>query len=280
VERSRAFDYQPIYKKTTLSNGVRVVTEHHPFLRSVCAGIYVDLGTRDEPLGLGGAAHFIEHMVFKGTRKRSGFEVAKSLEEVGGELNAYTSREYTCFHATCLREHLDLAVDVLADIVTRATFKLEDFKTERQVILHEIDMSVDDHEEYIFDAYFERVYGGHPLGRPILGTSSTLGGMTRPELENYYLRHYHGRHLIVSVAGNVDHDRVVDMVEKLLGNEKRRAQPARRKKPPFRAFQGHLRRPTEQVHILMGGSIKRFVRNRAWPTRFIARWSHSRTVVY
>lgn len=218
----------------------------------------MDLGTRDEPLGLSGAAHFIEHMVFKGTRKRSGFEIAKSLEEVGGELNAYTSREYTCFHATCLREHLDLAVDVLADIVTRATFKLEDFKTERQVVLHEIDMSVDDLEEYIFDAYFERVYQGHPLGRPILGTASTLNGMGRSELEAYYRRHYHGRHLIVSVAGNVDHDRVVEMVEKLLGNEKRRAQPTRRKKPPFKPFRDHLKRPSEQVHILMGSPAGSF----------------------
>jgi predicted Zn-dependent peptidase len=253
VVRVKAFDYHPVFNRTTLTNGVRVVTEHHPFTRSVAAGIYVNLGTRDEPDILNGAAHFIEHLVFKGTRKRSAFEIAKSLEEVGGDLNAYTSREYTCFHATSLREHLPLAMDVLVDLISRAQFSVSDFDTERDVVQHEIDMSADDLEEYIFDLYFENAYEGHQLGRPILGTPASLRSMDRRQVHDYYRSRYRGSNLIVSVAGNVDHEEVVKSVEKALGHQRGRVPKSVRRKPKIKGFRKFIHRPSEQVHILLGG---------------------------
>ncbi|MGE0762044.1 MAG: M16 family metallopeptidase [Bdellovibrionales bacterium] len=254
MSRSKAFDYHPVFNRTTLKNGVRVVTEHHPFTRSVSAGIYVDLGTRDEPAHLGGAAHFIEHLVFKGTRKRTGFEIAKSLEEVGGDLNAYTSREYTCFHAACLREHLPLAMDVLVDLISRARFNKNDFDTERDVVSAEIDMSMDDFEEYIYDLFFENAYQGHALGKPILGTPTSLKSMDRTEIMKYYQSRYRGSNLVVSVAGNVDHDQVVDVAAKALGSVRGKPTKHMRRKPRFKTFRRFIHRPSEQVHILMGGS--------------------------
>lgn len=251
--RVKAFDYHPVFNRTTLPNGVRVLTEHHPFTRSVAAGIYVDLGTRDESPQLNGAAHFIEHLVFKGTRKRSAFEIAKSLEEVGGDLNAYTSREYTCFHATSLREHLPLAMDVLVDLISRAQFSKADFDMERDVVQHEIDMSTDDLEEYIFDLYFENAYQGHQLGLPILGTPASLKAMDRRQVLAYYQSRYRGSNLIVSVAGNVDHEEVVKSVEKALGHQPGRVPKNHRRKPRVKGFKKFIHRPSEQVHILLGG---------------------------
>lgn len=250
--RIKAFDYQPVFQKTTLPNGVRVLTEHHPFTRSVSAGIYVDCGTRDEPTHLNGAAHFIEHLVFKGTRKRTAFEIAKSLEEVGGDLNAYTSREYTCFHAASLREHLPLALDVLVDLTSRAQFNANDFKLERDVVLSEIDMSMDDFEEYIFDLYFEHAYANHSLGRPILGTPESLNAMRRQDILKYYSANYRGGNLIVSVAGNVDHDEVVKIVEKGLGQPGRIRRNETRRRSRVKGFRHFVHRPSEQAHILLG----------------------------
>ncbi len=250
--RVKAFDYHPVFNRTTLANGVRVLTEHHPFTRSVAAGIYVDLGTRDEPKHLNGAAHFIEHLVFKGTRKRSAFEIAKSLEEVGGDLNAYTSREYTCFHTGSLREHLSLSMDVLVDLISRARFPASEFEVERDVVMHEIDMSADDLEEYIFDLYFEKAFEGHQLGMPILGTPSSLKSMKRAEVLKYYQNRYRGTNLIVSVAGNVEHEEVVKIVDKALGHQKGKAPKNNRRKPRIKGFNKFIHRATEQVHILMG----------------------------
>jgi len=153
---NKTYEYEPVFKKTVLTNGTRVVTEHHPYSRATSAGIYIDLGSRDEPIKLNGAAHFIEHMVFKGTSKRNAYDIVKDIEAVGGELNAYTAREYTCFHSCTLKEHLNLSMDVLSDLVSDALFHEEEFNKERQVILQEILMSTDELEEYIFDLYFEK----------------------------------------------------------------------------------------------------------------------------
>lgn len=142
------YNYVPIFKKSLLGNGVRVVTEAHPHSRAVSVGIFVDLGSRDESSTESGIVHFIEHMVFKGTKKRSAFDIAKSMEAVGGDLNAYTTRETTCFHATCLKEHFALALDVLSDLVCGARMFDRDFDRERKVILQEIDMAKDAPDEY------------------------------------------------------------------------------------------------------------------------------------
>lgn len=261
-----AFDFQPEFRKTVLSNGVRLVTEHHLFSRATSAAVYVELGTRDEPKNLNGAAHFIEHLVFKGTKERSAFEIAKSLEAVGGELNAYTSREYTCFHATSLREHLSLSLDVLMDLATQATFEPKEFKKEREVIEQEIDMSVDLLEEHIFDLYFENVYKNHSLGAPILGTVESLSRMTRNSLFDFYSHCYGGKNLLVSVAGDVDHEKVLGLVQQSLSQTQVRVKHPKRQKPKLESFTSVIRRPSEQINLLMGFPSSSFVE----PLRFEA----------
>lgn len=256
-----AFDFQPEFRKTLLSNGARVVTEHHPFSRSTAASIYVDLGTRDEAPRINGAAHFIEHLVFKGTLKRSAFAIAKSLEAVGGDLNAYTSRELTCFHTLSLREHLPLGLDVLGDLVTGAVFDQRDFLKEKEVIFQEISMSAEEIEEYIFDQFLERVYADQSLGMPILGSRESLGRISRRALNDFYRTNYLGSNLIVSVAGDVDHDRVLEIVDQSIGKRKSRSmiKRPRRSRPSQRTFMEVIARPSEQIHMLLGfpsGSFK------------------------
>lgn len=248
----KAFEYEPVFNKTVLKNGVRVVTEHHPYSRSVSAGIYVDLGTRDEPEDLIGAAHFVEHMVFKGTKSRNAYQIVSELEAVGGELNAYTTREYTCFHASTLKEHLPISIDVLIDLMTHASFDKNEFKKEREVIRQEINMSADQLDEYIFDLYFEDSYRGHNLGRPILGTEQTLSQITNTKLKEFYQQRYHGEHMVVAVAGAVDHQLVVDLVERALMRTRSKKVEAHRKKPKVKEFRKVVVRPSEQQHILIG----------------------------
>ncbi len=245
-----------VYNKSILKNGVRVVTERNPLSRAVCVGFFIDHGTRDEPEGLYGAAHFIEHLVFKGTRHMTGFEIAKSLEAVGGDLNAYTSREYTCFHGTTLNEHLELSLNVLSELVSRALFAKKDFENERQVILQEEDMSKEQLDEWIYDLLFEGSYRGHPLARPILGDRASLKAMSRTRLGNYYRRIYGGHRLVVSVAGSIDHDHVVRLLEQRLdfAETKGEIHPARLA-PESRAFRKMVAKSAEQAHLLL-----------AWPS--------------
>jgi predicted Zn-dependent peptidase len=248
----KAYSYKPIFQKTVLDNGVRVVTENHPFTRAVSVGIFVEAGTRDEIPKKAGVTHFLEHLVFKGTRKRSSFDLAKALDAVGGDLNAYTTREYTCFHATSLKEHLPLGLDVLTDLVTGALLSREDFLKEREVILQEIQMSKDSLEEYILDIYLEKVFEGHALAIPILGTEHTLAGLKRGDVAEHYGRMFRGPNLIVSVAGPVEHDEVVAIVAKSLGRLSRRAAKRNPRRARPRRVQEFIERPSEQVHLMVG----------------------------
>ncbi len=248
----KAFDYQPKYKKTVLSNGVRIITEHHPYTRSTSVGFYVDLGSRDEPSHLIGAAHFLEHILFKGTRNRSAYEIVSALESVGGEINAYTAKEYTCYHATTLREHKSISLDVLSDLLLNSICSDSDFDRERNVIFQEIDMSKDVLEEYIFENYFEKAYHNHPLSQPILGTQETLSKISKEDLFNFYQSRYHGPHLIVAVAGDVDHESVVEQLRVLEDLKRPIENPPERKKPQAVSFFNAQDRPSEQLHLLLG----------------------------
>lgn len=248
----QVYNYTPVFQKTELENGVRVVTENHPLTRSAAVGVFASVGTRDEELSIAGATHFLEHLVFKGTKNRSAYEISKSLEAVGGDLNAYTTREYTCFHATSLREHMPLGLDVVTDLVTSARLTPLDFKKEREVILQEIEMSKDDFEEYISDVFQEHVFKGHSLATPILGTPESLNSMSRADIHRYYKRHYRGSQIIVSVAGNVSHDEVVDWVAKSMLKMKSKRTSKSRQAPRFKKFQEFIHRPSEQVHLLLG----------------------------
>ncbi len=245
------FDHPPQFRKSVLENGIRVLTEHHPYARSTSACIYIDLGTRDEPSPMTGVAHFVEHILFKGTKSRSAYDIVKTLEAVGGEINAFTGREHTCFHTSTLREDVGLGMDVLSDMIAHSQFTEEDFGKEVEVVLHEMDMSVDQLDEYIFDLYFERVFREHPLSRPILGTPKTLSHLTPKSVVEFYKPRYCGKNLIVSVAGHVDHNQIVEDIQSRLTQ----ASPGdwhERKPPQVLAFRNFIHRPSEQVHALMG----------------------------
>jgi predicted Zn-dependent peptidase len=242
-----------MYKKTVLDSGVIVVTEAHRYQRSVSVGAFITIGTRDESPKNVGLSHFVEHMVFKGTKRRSASEIARSIEAVGGDLNAYTTREYTCFHTLSLKDDLALDIDVLGDLVCSARFNQRDFDVEKKVILQEVSMTEDIAEEYIFDLFFEKIYGKSPLGWPILGTKQSIEGTKRADILKFYKERYCGSNIIVSAAGAVEHDEVVEMVEKSFKVPKKNGMKLpKRVRPRWTPIREVIRKEGEQTHILAG----------------------------
>lgn len=240
------------FQKTKLSNGIRVMTENHSDSNAVSIGIWVTKGSRDESDELAGISHFLEHMVFKGTKTKSAFQIAQSLEALGGELNAYTTREYTCFHALVLKDHWEVALDVCADLVSNMKYKPADFKLEKGVILQEIAMGEESHEEAIYDYFFEKVYSGHPLGRPISGSIKSVTQMSSTDIKRFYQKEYNGSQLIISAAGRIDHDQFVRAIEKKLKNKKSIGSDSHRRAPRWKTNFSLIEKQTEQCHLLLG----------------------------
>lgn len=240
------------FKKTVLSNGVRVVSEQHPYSKSVSIGVWVLTGTRDEAPEDVGLSHFLEHMVFKGTRTRNAYQIAKSLESLGGDLNAYTTREYTNYHCLVLREDWKTGLEVLSDLVCNMKISKKDFELEKKVILQEIAMSDDTPEELIYDYFYEGVYGNHPLGRQILGKSATIEKMTQKKVYEFYRHFYQGKNLIISAAGPVDHDQLVIECQKLFRTRKKFTASSVRRAPRWKTYRKIHEREMEQAHILAG----------------------------
>ncbi len=228
------------------------MTERHDFSKSASIGIWVKVGTRDESSKHNGISHLLEHMVFKGTKSRSSFEIARSLEILGGELNAYTSREYTCYHALVLGEHWEKALDVLTDLVSNMQVSERDFRREKTVVQQEIAMSIDNNEDYIFDQFFMRQLPNHPLGWSILGTVETLDNIKHSDLKRFYKEHYTGNQIIVSAAGQIDHDLIVKSCEKHLKHKKKTKPKKIKKAPKFTQFIDVIDKPSEQLHLLLG----------------------------
>ena len=246
--------------RTVLSSGLRIVTEEEKSVRSAAFGIWVNVGSRDETVSTAGASHFLEHLLFKGTKKRTSLEISSAIEAVGGETNAFTSKEYTCFYARVIDKDLPLAVDVISDLITSSVVKAVDVDAERKVVLEEIAMRDDDPSDLIHDLFLEKYYGDTPLGRPILGTVKSIKGMSRSTVFNYYRNRYKPEDLVVSVAGNVKHKNVVAMVEEALSKDDFLDQPKKdfkvRSSPQIKvAGKGEvtlLERKTEQAHIVYG----------------------------
>ena len=246
--------------RTVLPSGLRIVTEEERSVRSAAFGIWVNVGSRDETVSTAGASHFLEHLLFKGTKKRTSLEISSAIEAVGGETNAFTSKEYTCFYARVIDKDLPLAVDVISDLITSSVVKAVDVDAERKVVLEEIAMRDDDPSDLIHDLFLEKYYGDTPLGRPILGTVKSIKGMSRNTVFNYYRNRYKPEDLVVSVAGNVKHKNVVAMVEEALSKDSFLDQPKKdfkvRSSPQIKvAGKGEvtlLERKTEQAHIVYG----------------------------
>ena len=235
---------------TTLSNGFRIVTELMPGLESASAGIWVTAGGRHEREEQNGIAHFLEHMAFKGTARRSALQIAEEIEDVGGYINAYTSREMTAYYARVLKEDVALSLDVIGDILLNPAFHHADIETERHVILQEIGQALDTPDDIIFDWLQEASYPGQAFGRTILGPSERVSAFGRADLQGFVTEHYGPGQMILAAAGAVDHDAVVMQAESLFGQMA--ARPQKSFQPA--AFQGAERREVkdlEQVHFAM-----------------------------
>src|SRR3989304_6070363 len=203
----------PVYNRQVLPNGMVVLTERMPAVKSASIGVWVKVGSRDESPEVAGVSHFIEHMLFKGTERRSAQEIAKAIDAVGGTLDAFTSRESTCFYAKVLGEHLPLAVDLITDLLLHSRLDSDDIERERQVILQEIKMVEDDPGDLVHDLLAGALWGDHPLGRPVLGNRQTLEGIAREDILAPLRDFYQPDRVIVAAAGDVDHARLLDLLE-------------------------------------------------------------------
>ena len=265
----------PKFQKTVFENGLTLVTERLPEFKSLSLGVWVKTGTRDESPKAAGVSHFLEHMLFKGTEKRSALQIAKEIDQVGGEFNAFTAREHTCFHLLLLGRDYDLGLDILVDILLNSTFKPDEFERERRVILQEISMVEESPEELAYDIYFEKIYGTHGLGKPILGTEKSVKNMARKDLVEFFRAHYRPEQLVISVAGDVSHEEVKKKLKVLA----RRPWPGRtssikapgkapgkvgESSPIVQSGAWWVKRSTEQVHLIWGVEGPRF----ASPDRF------------
>lgn len=253
-----------VVRRTTLPNGLRVVTESVPGVRSVSFGAWIGVGSRDETPRQTGAAHFLEHLLFKGTQTRSAWEITAPIEAVGGEMNAFTTKEYTCYYARVLDDDTELAVDTVCDVVLNGRLDAGDIEGEREVILEEIAMNDDDPGDTVHDLYMRTHYGDGPLGRPILGTQDSLEALTPQGIRSFYRRHYVAPRMVVAAAGAVDHDEVVERVRTAFRGADIPGEPvirpATRRAPaaPGRGTRAVTHRPSEQAHLVLGlGGIRR-----------------------
>ncbi|MGH3567705.1 MAG: M16 family metallopeptidase [Pseudonocardia sp.] len=251
----------PGVSRTDLPGGLRMLTETMPGVRSVSIGIWIGIGSRDETPAQAGAAHYLEHLLFKGTRRRTAAGIAEEFDAVGGELNAFTAKEHTCYYAHVLDTDLPLAVDVLADVVTEALLDPADVELERGVVLEEIAMRDDDPEDLLGELFDAALFGDHPLGRPVIGSEESIRGMSREVLHEFWRGEYTTPRMVVAAAGNLTHGHVLDLVATALGPAGQRAGASAQPVSPRLPAGGPARNgprlvlrdeDTEQAHLMLG----------------------------
>lgn len=243
-----------MYRKLILDNGVRLVTERIPTLKSVTVGIWVNAGSRDETPGQAGYSHFIEHMFFKGTATRSATDISREIDALGGEMNAFTTRETTTFYIKVLDQHLPKALSLLSDIFHKSRFGPKEIEKEKQVVSEEIRMVKDDPEDLVQELHIGQVMGRHPLRRPILGQEATIAKLARQNLLDYIETHYRPEEIVIAVAGNFDQAELEKTISRQFGRTTRRASGAIRKRWPPEICGGVVvkQKPLEQVHLCVG----------------------------
>ncbi|HEV8308874.1 MAG TPA: pitrilysin family protein [Methylomirabilota bacterium] len=242
------------FRKSVLPNGIRLVTERIPHVRSVAVGVWVDTGSRHEPLPKSGVSHFIEHLVFKGTESRTAEEVARAVDSVGGQMDAFTTKEHTCFYVTVLDQHLPLAADLLSDILLHPLFAADDIEREKTVVLQEFRMVEDTPDDLIHDLFAERVWVGHPLGRPILGDKKIILGLARETILAHFVEEYVPARLTIAAAGRLEHDQLADLLAKHFLDFQRPSVARNGGEPPEITPRVELiDKPLEQVHFVLGG---------------------------
>ena len=250
MEKLKEIDF---VNKSTLSNGLRIVTEHIDSVKSVSVGIWVKTGGRNETEKQSGITHFLEHMLFKGTEKRSSYDIALSMESVGGYLNAFTSSEYTCYYSRCVNTQLERALDVLSDMVLHPSFPEEEVEKEKKVVIEEMKMYRDSPDDYLFEQFNAKIFQDHELGRPVLGFEETVSSFTRQDLYEFMKDRYHPENLLISVAGNVDHEKVVDTVNSYFNElERKSGEEITQPIPDFDNENITLTKPIEQTHFIYG----------------------------
>ena len=243
--------------KDILANGIRVITEPMPHLYSVATGIWCDIGSINETPLLGGVSHFLEHMLFKGTNRRDAKEIAQAMEAVGGQMNAFTSKEYTCYYTKCLAEHFGHSMDLLSDIYLHSLLDEEEFSKEKGVILEEINMYEDAPDDLVHDLLAATIWGGHAYGRPIIGSKDTVSSLSAQRLKDYYRTTYRPESTIIAVAGNVTREESVAASEKYFGgfvshNTSENDLTIDKTRPPTQAAQTYIYKDIEQVHLCLG----------------------------
>jgi predicted Zn-dependent peptidase len=250
---TRSHENRRIHKER-LGNGITVLTERMPHVRSVALGVWLRSGSRHEPAAVNGISHFIEHLVFKGTATRTAKDIALAVDSIGGQIDAFTTKEYTCFYAKVLDSHLADAVDLLADIVRSPRFDPQELERERGVILEEIRMVEDSPEELVYDLFSESFYPRHPLGRPIQGTLRSVASLTPARVSRYFRRSYLPANMLVVAAGNVDRRKLVRLLDRRLGPIASQRVPRAGGRPPKGRSALALRekRDLEQIHLLLG----------------------------
>jgi len=240
------------FDRTTLDSGVTVVTERMNSVRSVSCGFWFDVGSRDEPSDIAGTSHFLEHLLFKGTPSRTAKQIADSFDAVGGDVNAFTGKEYTCYYSRVLDVDLPMSLEVLPDMLRNSSIDATELESERKVILEEIAMHEDAPDELVHDLFYRAMWDGHPLGRPVLGFNETVGKVTRDEVAEYWNERYSPSNLVVAAAGNLEHDALVEKIEALFpdayGKRTLRSDGA----PSTTSGVEIHKRPTEQAHIVYG----------------------------
>ena len=238
-------------EKSLLANGLTVVTDRMDTVETVSVGAWISAGTRDENPELNGISHLLEHMVFKGTKRRDAYAIAADIEDVGGHINAYTSREHTAYYAKVLKDDTPLAIDLIGDILQHAKLNEDELIKEQAVILQEIHQAKDTPDDIIFDYFQETAFPAQAMGRPILGRPDIIQTMDRQSVESYMHQHYCGQRMIIAAAGNLDHDKLVDLVETTFDSL---PNPMPHQREPGRYVGGNLRedRELEQVHVILG----------------------------
>lgn len=239
-------------KKTTLASGIKVITEEMPDAESSTIGVWVNTGSRNETGRLNGISHFIEHLLFKGTVKRTALDISREIESVGGLLNAFTSREYTCFYAKVLNRDIARAADLLSDIFINSKFEKSEMDKERLVVLQEIKMVEDTPDDLVHDLYAQSFWKGHPLGQPILGTAETMGTLGRDDIIEYYDKHYRSNRVFISVAGGVRHSTVVSLLKNTFGKIKQTFHDTELSRPVPSPGVRLFKKDLEQVHVCLG----------------------------
>ncbi len=250
-----------LIRQDVLPNGLRVITDPVPYVESITLGIQIDAGSRDDPAECPGLAHFIEHAIFKGTKRRSYIDIARNIEKHGGYLDAYTTKEHTFIYLRCLAEHLEPSFDLLSDLVCDPVFPPEEIEKEMEVVIEEISSVNDTPEELIFDEFDLRSFPRHPLGQPILGTEKSVESFSQTDLKGFMRRHYIPRKMLLTATGMVEHDRIMKLSERFLGSLAEQAGESYLRKPflpaHYTPFSAKLKKQLFQAQIVLGTAIAR-----------------------